>query len=73
MKAAPSDLISSLAAGRTSVADTRPPSRRAVAMACRPATPAPMMKTFAAGTVPAAVISIGKPRSKVAAASITAR
>jgi hypothetical protein len=58
-------LISSFAAGRTSVAETRPPRRRAVAIACRPATPAPMTKTLAAGTVPAAVISIGKPRSKV--------
>jgi hypothetical protein len=42
-------------------------------MACKPATPAPMTKTFAAGTVPAAVISMGQPRSKAAAASTTAR
>ena len=38
------------------------PSRRAVAIACRPATPAPMTNTRAGGTVPAAVIIIGKPR-----------
>jgi hypothetical protein len=45
---------------------------RAVAIACRPATPAPMTKTRAAGTVPAAVIIIGMARSYSAAASITA-
>ena len=48
------------------------PRRRAVAMACRPATPTPMMNTLAAGTVPAAVIIIGKARVKWKAASITA-
>ena len=48
------------------------PSRRAVAMACRPATPTPMTKTRAAGTVPAAVIIIGSARAKAAAASTTA-
>ena len=31
-----------------------------MAIACRPATPAPMMKTFAGAIVPAAVVSIGK-------------
>ena len=41
-------------------ADTTAPSRRAVAMACRPATPTPSTTTRAALTVPAAVISIGK-------------
>ena len=40
----------------------------AVAIACRPATPTPMMNTFAAGTVPAAVIIIGKARSNASAA-----
>ena len=49
-------------AGRTSVAVTTAPRRRAVAMACRPATPTPMMKTLAAATVPAAVIIIGSTR-----------
>ena len=44
----------------------------AVAMACKPATPTPMMKTRAAGTVPAAVIIIGKARPNWAAASMTA-
>jgi hypothetical protein len=61
-----------LAAGRTSVALTTAPSRRAVAIACRPATPAPITNTLAAGTVPAAVIIIGSARSYSAAASITA-
>ncbi len=63
----------SFAAGRTSVAETTAPRRRAVATACSPATPAPMTKTRAAGTVPAAVIIIGKARPNSAAASTTAR
>ena len=47
--------------GRTSNAATTAPSRRAVAIACRPATPAPMHEHLApARIVPAAVISIGK-------------
>ena len=41
---------------------TLAPSRRAVAMACSPATPAPTMKTRAGAIVPAAVISIGNMR-----------
>ena len=53
--------------------ETTAPSRRAVAMACSPATPAPMTKTLAGATVPAAVIIIGKPLPKAYAASITAR
>ena len=36
------------------------PSRRAVAMACKPATPAPITSTRVGATVPAAVIIIGK-------------
>jgi len=36
----------------------------AVAIACRPATPTPITNTLAAGTVPAAVIIIGKARPK---------
>ena len=60
------------AAGRTSVAVTMAPSRRAVAMACSPATPTPITNNFAAGTVPAAVIIIGSARWKSAAASTTA-
>ena len=43
----------------TSVAETIAPNLLAVAIACNPATPAPTTKTFAAGTVPAAVIIIG--------------
>ncbi len=38
---APSERICSLVAERTSVAETCPPSRRAVAIACSPATPTP--------------------------------
>ncbi len=66
-------MISSLAAGRTSVAETMAPSRRAVAIACSPATPAPTTNTRAGGTVPAAVIIMAKPRSNAPAPSITAR
>ena len=49
----------SFEAGLTSVAETMAPNHLAVAIACKPATPAPITKTFAAGTVPAAVIIIG--------------
>ena len=59
-------------AERTSVAETCAPSRRAVAIACSPATPTPITKTRAAVIVPAAVIIIGKARPKVSAAAITA-
>jgi hypothetical protein len=69
---APSERICSFVAERTSVADTWAPRRRAVAIACRPATPTPMMKTLAAEIVPAAVIIIGKARPYSAAASSTA-
>ena len=72
MNFAPSEATCSLTAGRTSVAVTMAPSRRAVAMACKPATPTPMTNTRAAGTVPAAVIIIGRARSNAAAASTTA-
>ena len=54
------------------VAVTTAPRRRAVATACSPATPAPMTKTLAGATVPAAVIIIGKARPNSAAASSTA-
>jgi hypothetical protein len=52
---------------------TTAPSRRAVAMACSPATPAPSTSTWAGGTVPAAVMNIGKKRSSSVAAISTAR
>jgi hypothetical protein len=68
----PSDSISSLAAGRTSVAETTPPMRRAVAIAWRPATPAPTTNTLAGVTVPAAVIIIGSTRVYSAMASTIA-
>ena len=48
--------------------DTTAPRRRAVAIACSPATPAPSTSTFAGGIVPAAVISIGKKRGSRSAA-----
>ena len=41
-------------------------------MAARPATPAPITKTLAAGTVPAAVIIIGTAFSNSATQSTTA-
>ena len=59
---APSDWICSFVALRTSVALTCAPRRRAVAMACKPATPTPITKALAAVIVPAAVIIIGKAR-----------
>ena len=72
MNLAPREATCSLVAGRTSVAETIEPRRRAVAMACNPATPTPMMNTFAAGTVPAAVIIIGIACSNRLAALTTA-
>ena len=45
---------------------------RAVAIACRPATPAPITSTLAGATVPAAVISMGKNFGSRSAASSTA-
>ncbi len=62
MNLAPSDSTCSLTLGRTSLASITAPSRLAVAIACRPATPTPRITTRAAFTVPAAVISIGKKR-----------
>ena len=49
------------------------PSRRAVAIAWRPATPAPSTSTDAGLIVPAAVVSMGKKRPISSAASRTAR
>src|SRR5207244_1214922 len=69
---APSDSTCSFTTGRTSKPETTAPSRRAVAIACRPATPAPRTSTFAGGTVPAAVVSIGKNFGRRYAASSTA-
>jgi hypothetical protein len=54
----------SFTAGRTSYASTLAPSLRAVAIACRPATPAPTMNARAAVSVPAAVIIIGNMRGR---------
>ena len=58
MKDAPRLSHCSAAARLTSVADTTAPNLLAVAMACKPATPTPITKTFAGATVPAAVIII---------------
>ena len=55
-----------------SKASTFAPRRFAVAMACNPATPAPMMKTFTGLIVPAGVIIIGKIFPDCPAATITA-
>ena len=62
MKVAPTDSTSVLVAGRTSYPLTTAPSRRAVPMACSPATPAPSTSSRAGRAVPAAVISSGKNR-----------
>ena len=70
---APIDRISSAAAARTSYALTTAPSRLAVAIACRPATPAPSTTTSAGGTVPAAVMFSGKNRRSIPAATIAQR
>ena len=72
-KRAPSDSICSLTAERTSKACTTAPSRRAVAIACSPATPAPSTSTLAGRTVPAAVVSMGKKRGSSWAAISAAR
>src|SRR5258708_2327361 len=58
----------SLTAGRKSYAETTAPKRRAVAMACSPATPQPMISTRAGVMVPAAVVSMGKILGSVSAA-----
>ncbi len=65
---APRLCTSSFTAGRTSNASTTAPSRRAVAIACRPATPAPRTRTREGATVPAAVMSSGKNLPEVLAA-----
>ena len=42
-------------------------------MACRPATPAPITSTLAGGTVPAAVMNMGKNLARCSAADRPAR
>jgi hypothetical protein len=71
MNFAPSDSTCSFTAGRMSDTSTSAPSRRAVATACSPATPAPRITTLAGLSVPAAVISIGKSFPSRSAAMIT--
>ena len=55
-----------------SKASTLAPSLLAVAIACKPATPTPITKTFAGLRVPAAVIIIGKAVERFLADSMTA-
>ena len=62
----------SLTSGRISNASTTAPRRREVAIACKPATPAPITNTLAGLIVPAAVVNIGKNLGKAADASKTA-
>ena len=69
---APSERTSFFAIGRVSNASTFAPSRRAVAIACNPATPVPMINTFDGCNVPAGVIIIGKILLMLSAARITA-
>ena len=73
IKVAPIERTSSAEDGRTSYAETTAPSLRAVAIACKPATPAPKTRTFAGVTVPAAVINNGKKRGESSAATSAAR
>ncbi len=70
---APSDWICSSTAERTSKAETTAPRRREVAMACRPATPAPSTSTLAGRMVPAAVVSMGRKRGSSSAVISAAR
>ncbi len=70
--AAPRLSTCSFTAGRTSNEDTTAPSLRAVAIACRPATPAPMTSARTGAIVPAAVMSIGKSFGTRSAARSTA-
>ncbi len=72
MKVAPRLMTCSLAAGLTSKAKTLAPIRLAVAMAWRPATPAPRITTLAGFIEPAAVIIIGIERFNAYIPSITA-
>ncbi len=62
----------SLTAGRTSKASTTAPSRRAVAIAWRPATPAPSTSALAGRIVPAAVVNMGRNLGRCPAAMRTA-
>ena len=71
-KVAPRLCTCSATAGRTSNAETSAPRRRAVAIAWRPATPAPMTSARTGAIVPAAVMSMGKRRGTRSAARTTA-
>ena len=73
MNVPPTERTSSADAARTSFADTTPPSRLAVAIACSPATPAPSTSTRAGARVPAAVIVMPNMRPNASAASVTSR
>ena len=67
------DFTWSATSGRGSVARTIAPRLLAAPIAANPATPAPATRTFAGGTLPAAVTWPVKNRPNSWAASITAR
>ena len=69
---APKLCTSSFTAGLVSNTSTTAPSRLAVAIACKPATPAPSINILAGAILPAAVMNIGKYRLYSAAAVNTA-
>ena len=71
-KSAPIDSICSATSGLTSNALTIAPNDWAVPIAANPATPAPITKTLAGATFPAAVIWPVKNLPKLLLASITA-
>jgi len=61
----PRDSTCSFTAGLTSYALTIAPMLLAVPTADKPATPPPMMNTFAGGTLPAAVICPDQKKSRI--------
>ena len=65
-------ITSSFTAGLVSKTSTTAPKRLPVAIACNPATPAPNIRIFAGGMLPAAVINMGKYLGNKLAASNTA-
>ena len=72
MNLPPKDSTCSLVSGLISDTSTTAPKRFAVAIACKPATPAPNIKTLQGRIVPAAVIIIGNIFPIVSAANKTA-
>jgi hypothetical protein len=60
MNLPPRLITSSFTAGLVSNTSTTAPNLFAVAIACKPATPAPRIRTFAGAILPAAVMNMGK-------------